>query len=141
MFPDIKLDILASDTSVAMIHRAGLACYPGTSLRELPESWQEAAFSRNENSFCLQQRYRQDVEILYHDVRKGAPDGMFHLVLCRNLVFTYFDEKLQCETGRHLSNSIRAGGSLVIGAQEQLQQCLAGFEPWDGCRGIYRKTG
>ena len=89
----------------------------------------------------LKEPYRQDVEILHHDIRRGVPNGPFHLVLCRNLVFTYFDEKLQCETGRHLSNSVREGGSLVIGAHEQLPDCMAGFEALGCCRGGYRKTG
>jgi len=141
MFPEIKLDILASDASADMIHRTREACYSGTSLKELPGQWREAAFSRNENRLCLQEPYRQDVEILHHDIRRGAPNGPFHLVLCRNLVFTYFDEKLQCETGRHLSNSVREGGSLVIGAHEQLPASMAAFEALGSCRGIYRKIG
>jgi len=89
----------------------------------------------------LKEPYRQDVEILHHDIRRGAPNGPFHLVLCRNLVFTYFDENLQCESGQHLSSSVRQGGSLVIGAHEQLPDCMADFEALGCCRGIYRKTG
>jgi len=141
MFPKIKLDILASDASEDMIHRTREACYSGTSLKELPGWWREAAFSRNENRFCLQEPYRQDIEILHHDIRRSAPNGPFHIVLCRNLVFTYFDEKLQCETGRHLSRSIREGGLLVIGAHEQLPASMAGFEALECCQGIYRETG
>ena len=141
MFPGIKFNILASDTSVDMIHRTREACYSGTSLKELPGRWREAAFSRNDNRFCLQEPYHQDVVILHHDIRRGAPNGPFHLVLCRNLVFTYFDEKLQCETGRHLSNSVKEGGLLVIGVHEQLPASMEGFEALECCRGIYRKTG
>jgi chemotaxis protein methyltransferase CheR len=141
MFPEIKLDILASDANADMIHRTREACYSASSLGELPGRWREVAFSGSGNRFCLQESYRKGVEILYHDIRSGAPNGPFHLVLCRNLVFTYFDEKLQCETGRYLSNSVREGGSLVTGAHEQLPDCMAGFEPWDGCRSIYCKKG
>jgi chemotaxis protein methyltransferase CheR len=141
MFPDIKLNVLASDASADMIHRTHEACYSGSSVKELPGRWREAAFSRNENRFCLREPYRKNIEIQHQDIRRGVPNGPFHLVLCRNLVFTYFDEKLQCETGRYLSNRVREGGSLVIGAHEQLPDCMAGFEAWEGCRGIYRKTG
>jgi len=141
MFPGIKFNILASDANADVIHRMREACYSGTSLKDLPSRWREAAFSRNENRFCLREPYRMNIEIRHQDIRRGVPNGLFHLLLCRNLVFTYFDEKLQCETGQHLSNRVREGGSLVIGAHEQLPDCMAGFEPWDGCRGIYRKTG
>jgi len=141
MFPDIKLNILASDASADVIHRMREACYSGTSLKDLPDRWREAAFSRNENRFCLREPYRKNIEIRHQDIRRGVPNGPVHLLLCRNLVFTYFDEKLQCDTGQHLSSSIREGGSLVIGTHEQLPGCMVGFEPWDGCRGIYRKDG
>ena len=40
-----------------------------------------------------------NIEIRHQDIRRGVPNGLFHLLLCRNMVFTYFDEKLQCETG------------------------------------------
>ena len=141
MFPGIKFNILASDANADVIHRMRKACYSGTSLKDLPDRWREAAFSRNENRFCLREPYRKNIEIRHQDIRRGVPNGPFHLLLCRNLVFTYFDEKLQCETGQHLSNRVREGGSLVIGAHEQLPDCMVGFEPWDGCRSIYRKTG
>jgi chemotaxis protein methyltransferase CheR len=141
MFPGITFNILASDANADVIHRMRKACYYGTGLKDLPDRWREAAFSRNENRFCLRERYRNNIEIRHQDIRRGVPNGPFHLLLCRNLVFTYFDEKLQCETGQHLSNRVREGGSLVIGGHEQLPDCIAGFEPWDGCRSIYRKTG
>lgn len=141
MFPGVKFNILASDANADVIHRMSEGCYSGTSLKDLPDRWREAAFSRNENRFCLREPYRKNIEIRHQDIRRGVPNGPFHLLLCRNLVFTYFDEKLQCETGQHLSNRVREGGSLVIGTHEQLPDCIVDFKPWDGCRGIYRKTG
>lgn len=140
IFPDIKLNILASDANANMIHRTREACYSGTSLRDLPDQWRDLVFSRKENRFCLKAPYRQDVEILHRDIRKGPPNGPFHLIFCRNLVFTYFSDKLQCETGLHLSESIREGGALVIGAHEQLPDSMACLEKWGSCRCIYRKT-
>jgi chemotaxis protein methyltransferase CheR len=141
MFPGIKINILASDANAEVIHRMRKACYSGTSLKDLPDPWRNAAFSRNENSFCLRETYRKNIEIRQQDIRRAVQNGRFHLLLCRNLVFTYFDEKLQCDTGQRLSNRVSEGGALVIGAHERLPDCMAGFELWDGCRGIYRKTG
>lgn len=138
-YPEIKLKIIGSDANADMIHRASEACYAGSSLKDLPDRWREAAFSKHDNRFCLRELYRKDIEIQHHDIRRDEPNKPFHLVLCRNLVFTYFNEKLQCETGRQLSSSVREGGSLVIGAHEQLPDCMTSFELWGACRGIYRK--
>jgi chemotaxis protein methyltransferase CheR len=74
-----------------------------------------------------------------HDVRQGIPDGPFHLLLCRNLVFTYFDEQLACDLGCGFWQGLQPGGGLVIGAHEQLPVALHGFEPWRPCRAIYRR--
>src|SRR5215216_2117443 len=75
---------------------------------------------------------------LRHDVRDGATGGPFDLVLCRNLVFTYFGDELQREVGRHLASSLRAGGALVVGGHEALPEGLDRLEPWPAARGAYR---
>lgn len=140
-FPGIEFNLLASDANADVIQRMRAACYAGSTLKDLPDRWREAAFSRNENRFCLREPYRRHIEIRRHDIRRGVPEGPFHLLLCRNLVFTYFDEKLQCEIGQRLSDSLREGAVLVIGTHERLADCIEGFEPWDNCRGVYCKTG
>ena len=78
------------------------------------------------------------LEFLRHDVRDGATGGPFDLVLCRNLVFTYFGDELQREVGRHLASSLRAGGALVLGWHEALPEGLDRLEPWPAARGAYR---
>ncbi len=140
LFPDIKLHILASDADATLIGRAGRACYSPGTLRELPASWRQQAFRRNNGEYCLQARYRKGIEFMTHDVRRGLPDGPFHLVLCRNLAFTYFDEQLGCELGAVFRAGLRPGGGLVIGAHERLPAGLPGFEPWHPCPAIYRRV-
>ena len=141
LFPGISFNILASDANLDVLHRMRAACYSATSLKDLPEQWRQAAFSSDGNSFCLRQSYRKHVEIRHQDIRRSIPKQQFDLLLCRNLLFTYFDEKLQCKIGRQLSNRVREGGALVLGAHERLPDCMTGFDQWDGCRDIYRKTG
>ena len=81
------LDILATDVDPAMLRRAEAARYPASALRELPD---RDAFRDG----VLDERYRH-VTFARHDVREEPPVGPFDLVLCRNLVFTYFDEPTQ----------------------------------------------
>jgi chemotaxis protein methyltransferase CheR len=64
------------------------------------------------------------------------PEGPFDLVLCRNLVLTYFEPPLQIQVMRNLAARLRPGGYLIIGAHEALPAGIAGFRPLPGCREI-----
>jgi len=43
----------------------------------------------------------------------------FHLTLCRNLAFTYFDERLQRAVLQRILRHLPPGGFLVFGHSEQ----------------------
>jgi chemotaxis protein methyltransferase CheR len=60
------------------------------------------------------------VEIIEQDIRKEMPEGPFDLVLCRNLVFTYFDVALQVVLLERLLRRMVPSGVLVIGGHESL---------------------
>lgn len=139
-FRQAGLDVLATDSDTAQLRRAALACYPSSSLRELPPAWRETAFSRSQGDWCLRPDYRRAVRFLPHDVRTAAPDGPFDLVMCRNLAFTYFDNGLQVETGQRLAAVLHPGGLLVLGAHEHLPAELAGFTPWRPGLPLYRRV-
>ena len=136
----IGLDILATDTDPGMLQRALGACYPFSSVRDLPSDWRDAAFRRSDGNYCLHERYRQAVRLSPHDIRSVAPDGPFDLVLCRNLAFTYFDDGLQRETAGHIAAVLRPGGLLVLGAHEHLPSDLDGFAPWQTGLPLYRRV-
>ena len=65
--------------------------------------------------------------------------GPFDLVLCRNLVFTYFDDRLQAELLGRIIDSMADGGVLVIGVHEDLPEANGRLEPWFAKQRIYRK--
>lgn len=121
------LDILATDVDPAMLSRAEAARYPDSALRELPE---RDAFTDG----VLDDRYRH-VTFARHDVRDEPPAGPFDLVLCRNLVFTYFDEATQRAA---LQRFASVAPTLVIGAHEALPGGQRLFEPW--ARGVFRRS-
>ena len=82
-----------------MLTRARRGCFSAGSLRELPVAWSTAAFVQRNGLHCLREPYKQAVPIASHDIRTGPPDGPFDLILCRNLVFTYFGDALQRTVG------------------------------------------
>ncbi len=139
VFRHTGLEILATDIDPDLLQRARSACYPYSSIRGLPSDWRDAAFSHDDDRFCLQPAYRHAASFVQHDLRSAAPDGPFDLVLCRNLAFTYFDAGLQRETGQHIATVLRNGGLLVLGAHERLPDNLAGFEPWKTGLPLYRR--
>jgi chemotaxis protein methyltransferase CheR len=88
--------------------------------------------------YCIKDEEREKVSFV-QDIRRANPEGMFHLILCRNLVFTYFDEELQQEVLARLRDKLNARGVLVVGSHEWLPSDTAGFLPWPGIPGVYLK--
>jgi len=138
-FPPIKIRILATDADENMIERAREGCYASSSLAGLPLEWTARAFVRRGELYCIKDEERESVSFHMQDIRKAEPEEMFHLILCRNLAFTYFDEELQQEVLVRLRDKLHARGFLVVGSHERLPSDTAGFLPWPGIPGVYRK--
>ena len=139
-FPGMTLDITATDSDPQVLRRAREARYGPGSLKELPADLLDRAFTRDDGNFCLKARYRDDVTFLEQDVRVTQPDGPFDLVLCRNLVFTYFDDELQSALLSRLIDVMADGAALVIGLHEHLPECAGRLKPWFEKQRIYRRT-
>jgi chemotaxis protein methyltransferase CheR len=118
----IRLEVVATDADATMLNRARRACYPSASLRELPEQWVDSAFERAGEEMCLRPSFREGVELLQQDIREEMPAGPFHLILCRNLVFTYFNSGLQIRILGELLERLAPGGYLILGAHESLPE-------------------
>lgn len=138
-FPLLRIHILATDTDHHLIERAKMACYTLSSLKELPDNWRNMAFVQSNNRYCLKPEHQTCVEFLSHDVRNAAPDGPFDLILCRNLVFTYFEYSMQRELLSHLYQALHPDGELIIGADESLPEENAEFTTRSRTLGVYRK--
>ena len=123
------LSIIATDTDESVLERARQACYQPSSLRELPGKLVTEGFVRAGRSLCVRSRYREGVTFVRQDLRSTAPSGLFDLVLCRNLAFTYFVPPLQQEVLRRIVERLAPRGYLVIGAHEQLPEPLLALVP------------
>jgi chemotaxis protein methyltransferase CheR len=139
LFPSMRISILATDADLTMIERAKEGCYAQGSLRNLPLVWTKSAFVRVGDRFYVRPGEREKIIFVEQDVRAAEPEGLFHLILCRNLAFTYFDEELQKEILTRLHDKLHDHGSLVVGMHEALPSGFSGFLPWTGYPGIYRK--
>ncbi len=138
--PELRFAILGTDAEPQMLARAEVARYPAGSLKDLPPACRAAAFAREGEAFCLKPAFRRDVAFRRLDIRRHQPDGPFHLILCRNLAFTYFTPDLQAETLRAISARLAPGGYLVIGAHERLPEAAGGLDQITPKLPIYRKV-
>jgi chemotaxis protein methyltransferase CheR len=140
-FPGLGLRIVASDVDGAVLARARRGCYARATLRELPAGWRERAFAARGAESCLRPEFRAGVEFRRQDLRERMPEGPFHLVLCRNLAFTYFDEAVQRDVLARLVRRLAPGGFLVVGMRESPPGEQAGLAPAGGRLPIYRLAG
>ena len=115
-----NLNIVATDSSTAMLKRANKASYTRGSIRFLPENYVKSAFVQQGKDFELKEEFRENITFFQQDIRKEAPEGQFDIILCRNLAFTYFRENLQQEILSIIYNRLRSGGYLIIGSHEKL---------------------
>jgi chemotaxis protein methyltransferase CheR len=137
-FPALSLRILATDTDPRLLARARRACYPPSSLRELPAGWRSAAFEEAGGLWQLRHGFREGVEFREQDLRDRMPDERFDLVLCRNLAFTYFDPAHQRAALDGLVARLLPGGALAIGSHEALPQHGPELAPWAGASAVFR---
>ncbi len=135
-----ELRIVATDVDEAVLRRARAGVYAAGSLKKLPPELRDRGFLPEGVRWKIRPEIAACVSFLRHDVRAGAPDGPFDLVLCRNLAFTYFDEELQCDVAATLASALRPGGALVVGAHERLPDGATGFEPWPAVPHVIRRT-
>jgi chemotaxis protein methyltransferase CheR len=139
-FPGLALQLLATDADADLLARARRGRFGESSLKDFPAAWRDAVFERDGPEFSVRPAFREDIELEVGDLRRDLPEGPFHLILCRNVAFTYFDEPLQRRTAARLAERCATGGALVIGIHEQLPDGAADFRPWNAAPGIYRRT-
>jgi len=139
-FPGVAFRVLGTDVDARLLERARTACYGAGSLSGLPAGWREQAFEPRGRLWCLRGEFRPAVELAQQDLLADLPAREFDLVLCRNLAFTYFDDGGARRALERIASRLRPGGALVIGLHEHLPAPAEGFEPWPGCRAVFRLT-
>jgi chemotaxis protein methyltransferase CheR len=140
LLPRVRLRIVATDADPVVLERARAGCYPAGALKELPSTLTEAAFVPSVDGYLLKPELRQGVEFFKQDLRREQPNERFHLVLCRNLAFTYFDVAQQREILDRIWERTLPRGFLVVGCHEALPPGTTGWLPWEHNSSVYQKN-
>ena len=138
-FPDLSLALVATDADAGLLERAERGCFTESSVRDLPAEWRAAVFEPEGRFLRVRPRVREGIAFHREDLREQLREGRFDLILCRNVVFTYFQESLQREIAAALAARLRCGGALVLGLHESLPDATPGFAPWEVSLRIYRR--
>jgi chemotaxis protein methyltransferase CheR len=139
-FSGLDLRIVATDRDLELLERARKGCYDASSLKELPEELRAAAFDLRDDEWCLHAEFRA-LELVQQDLQDAMPAGPFDLVLCRNVVATYYAPGAQRTILAAIAGRMRPGGALVTGSHEMLPEGLEGFMPWPGACAVFRWRG
>jgi chemotaxis protein methyltransferase CheR len=138
LYPDLGLEVLATDANAIVLERARRARYPAQSLRELPASLRERAFTEEGGEWQLRAALRAGVCFERADLqRQGAP-GPFDLIVCRSLAFTYFGDTAQRRVAQHFVEVLRPGGILFVGRGEEVPSGVLELAPREP--GFYERT-
>lgn len=136
----IPIQILGTDADEHQLERARRGLYSSGSLKDLPEAWRATSFEDHDGKQRLKRELRNDVHLALQDIRREMPDGPFHLVLCRYLAFTYFDEELQQRIAQGLLERTAPRGLIVLGKRESWPDEVPGVIEVRSGLPIYRKN-
>jgi chemotaxis protein methyltransferase CheR len=139
-FPEVALEIVATDADPVLLDRARTGIYPAGCLRELPDGWRDTAFEKASDGWSLRDELRSGVSFVRQDLRSDAPSGQFDLVVCCNLAFTYFDRDLQIEVLHRIEKATSPGGVLLIGGRESIPGDPPEWNRSDPRRPVWHRT-
>lgn len=116
---EVKVDILGTDISAAILDSARRGLYEPQRLVEVPAAIRERYFTPEGQGFRLAEPIRQMVRFERHNMLSAPHYPKVDLIICRN-VLIYFSREEQANILQRFATSLPAGGILVLGKAEML---------------------
>lgn len=117
--PNYKHDILATDIDEAILKKAKKGEYTSADIKNLDDNYINIFFSYINNVYRVNDGVKLLVRFKKHDLIKDIYEEGFDIILCRN-VFIYFKDEVKHKLFMRLSNSLKPGGFLFLGATESI---------------------
>jgi len=137
------VSILATDWQDELLKRARKGQYPTGALKELTDKELKEYFLPVENDkedFKIKDDVTRYVEFENRDISKSIPTRNFDIVLCRNLVFTYFQLNQQEKFLSKLKPHLKSDSLLIIGSNEDLPD-TSWLKKVNNSYSVYKKCG
>ena len=138
-YPNVSLNIVATDRDQTLLDRATIGCYSASSVKELPAGWIEQVFDQRGPLYCIRESFKSNVRFARQDIRSKRQEGGFDLILCRNFVFTYFDEVVQGQITDAITDRLNEHGLLIVGRTERPPDAAIPLQPLSNLRGCYTR--
>jgi chemotaxis protein methyltransferase CheR len=145
-----RVRFYATDFNKHSLDAAESGVYPAGHMTAFAENYRASGGRRDFSDYYtsgydfvkMKDFLRERITFSYHNLVTDGAFGEMNLVSCRN-VLIYFDKPLQDRVLGLLSESLRHGGFLCLGAKETLSFSAVEktFEPIDGRQRVYKKTG
>jgi chemotaxis protein methyltransferase CheR len=118
--PGAGVSILGTDIDRRMVERAQRGRFSLDDARGVPEATMRAAFDRVDDGWQAHEALRRMVRFEVGDLLRLQPRPDSHdLIVCRNTVI-YFSEPVRDALHQRLTDSLRPGGYLLVGATERV---------------------
>lgn len=116
---ETDVTIIGTDIDEDILQVADRAVYDRERLEETPSVFRSRYFTGRSGMYHLSPEIRTMVSLHHHDLLKSAPEGLWDMILCRN-VLIYFDRGHQENIVAAFATGLRTGGYLVLGRTETL---------------------
>jgi chemotaxis protein methyltransferase CheR len=116
-----KREVLGTDISDVMLHKAISGEYTSEEIEAVPETWRRKYFTRKINGGYKINDYMKN-NVKFEKLNLAAPfhfKQTFHVIFLRN-VLIYFDSGLIDEVVDNIANYLETGGYLFIGLTEMV---------------------
>ena len=136
-----KVQLFASDIDDTAIATARAGRYPASLLEGLSDERRARFFERSDSVFSVAREIRDLCTFSSHSLIRDPPFSRMDLISCRNLLI-YLDSELQSKIIPIFHYSLVPGGTLVLGASENVTGHDALFTAVDRANRIFvRREG
>ena len=125
-----KLEIVASDISEEILHKARTGEYSGLTLRNTKPEVLTKYFQKTGESYKIKPEVKSIIKFSHlnlNDERKVSMMTNFDVVFCRN-VMIYFSDEVKKRLVRGFYNALKPGGFFYIGHSETLHGISKAFK-------------
>lgn len=119
MFPELKVEICATDTDAQAIAVARAGCYSREEIERIPTEYLPANIELKAGKYDLKGAVKTEVQFEQHDLLTPPTGSDLDLIVCRN-VFIYFKPQTHKRILSNFYHCLKPGGLLMLGRNETI---------------------